>query len=141
MVFQPVPVLGTPVVQVIKQQHSAMYATQAGPSRGGVLRCAGDFFKLFNFGIRGGESRFFTYTLCSDCFRLVTAPRSQQRKQLHCAHATAPQRTAGYQKQRSQQTPYSSSSTSWVFHCTNVAGIIVLIGLYSVDLLCCSQQL
>jgi hypothetical protein len=46
-----------------------MYATQAGTSRGGVLRTAGDFFKLFNFGTRGGELRFYTYALCSDCFR------------------------------------------------------------------------
>jgi 5-methylcytosine-specific restriction endonuclease McrA len=73
MIFEPVPVLGNPVAQVIKQQHSAMYATQTGPSRGGVLRCAGDFFELFNYGIRGGESRFFTYTLCGDCFRQVAA--------------------------------------------------------------------
>lgn len=48
---------------------SAMYATQTGTSRGGVLQSAGDFFRLLNWGIRAGEPRFFTYVLCSDSFR------------------------------------------------------------------------
>jgi hypothetical protein len=46
-----------------------MYASQAGNSRGGVLSSAQDFFALLNNGVRGGERRFFTYTLAADSLR------------------------------------------------------------------------
>lgn len=53
----------------VRSQHAALYATQAGKARFGVLRNAADLFSLFNNGVRGGQRRYFTYSLLPDSLR------------------------------------------------------------------------
>ena len=53
----------------VRSQHAALYATHLGKSRAGVLRDAADFFALFNNGVRGGQRRYFTYSLLPDSLR------------------------------------------------------------------------
>ncbi|KAL4430923.1 hypothetical protein ABPG75_006179 [Micractinium tetrahymenae] len=60
----------TPVMlSGVRSQHAALYATQLGRSRAGVLRSAADLFALFGFGLRDGQRRYFTYSLLPDSFR------------------------------------------------------------------------
>lgn len=47
-------------------QHAALYATQLGASRAGVLGSPADLFALFGFGVRDGQRRYFTYSLLPD---------------------------------------------------------------------------
>lgn len=53
----------------VRSQHAALYATQLGRSRAGVLTTAADLFALFGFGLRDGQRRYFTYSLLPDSFR------------------------------------------------------------------------
>lgn len=52
------------VLQGIRTQHAALYATHLGRARCGVLCNAADFFAAF-----GGQRRYFTYSLMPDSFR------------------------------------------------------------------------
>ncbi|KAL4426360.1 hypothetical protein ABPG77_004654 [Micractinium sp. CCAP 211/92] len=53
----------------VRSQHAALYATQLGRSRAGVLGTAADLFALFGYGLRDGQRRYFTYSLLPDSFR------------------------------------------------------------------------
>lgn len=53
----------------VRSQHAALYATQLGRSRFGVLRDAADLFSLFNGGARAGQRRYFTYSLLPGSLR------------------------------------------------------------------------
>lgn len=53
----------------VRTQHATLYATHLGKSRLGVLQDAADFFALFNGGMRGGQRRYFTYSLMPDSLR------------------------------------------------------------------------
>jgi hypothetical protein len=54
------------MLQGVRSQHAALYATHLGKSRAGVLSDTAEFFALFNDGERGGQRRYFTYSLLAD---------------------------------------------------------------------------
>lgn len=63
-IFKNPLMLGT-----VRTQHASLYSTALGRSRCGVLTSCDDFFGLFSLGVRGGQRRYFTYTLLEDSLR------------------------------------------------------------------------
>eukprot|EP00879_Flechtneria_rotunda_P018149 GHRR01019036.1.p1 GENE.GHRR01019036.1~~GHRR01019036.1.p1 ORF type:complete len:171 (+),score=54.96 GHRR01019036.1:1810-2322(+) len=57
------------MLSTVRTQHSSLYATHMGVTRFGVLTSPEDFFSLFKFGQRGGQRRYFTYTLLEESLR------------------------------------------------------------------------
>ncbi|PSC68243.1 cytidine deaminase 1 [Micractinium conductrix] len=53
----------------VRTQHATLYATHLGRCRCGVLGDHNSLFALFHCGVRGGQRRYFTYSLLADSFR------------------------------------------------------------------------
>lgn len=53
----------------VRSQHSVLYASRLGRCRAGVLRGPDDLFALLSYGVRAGQRRYFTYSLCADSMR------------------------------------------------------------------------